>query len=804
MRCPRVIAGDPAPQQLTAPCRKYTGRLRHPLEQGAYLLISQGFPEIGASPQRHNLSLRSQFCSQLFCAVLVAFVPFQAAALRGRVVDARTSVGLERVLVVVQDAGRSVLTDKDGRFAVEGLSTGPHRIYVSVVGYAVEERLVVLDGTTPVDVVVPLTEGTGGYAESVTVTPDVFRAPPVPVASSQVLGAAELQNLRGVLADDPLRAVQMLPGVATGDDLRSEFTIRGSDFHHITFTVDGFATPYLLHTVRGVDDRGGSIAMINSDVLEDVALLNGGYAQRYGGHTGAELDFRLREGSRERRALRLDISGTGASAIVEGPLGRERKGSWLVAGRQSYLDLIVHHLTSRSVSFGFSDAQARLVYDVTPRQHVELTVLAGRSRFEEAPQEIGIADLAVGTNASFVTVAGWRTTFGKTVLTQRVLTAFNHFHNLNDTSVELDRGSDRQYAYRADATIVPVKTLQVEAGASVERLEDERLRRRLVAFPQTFGVIDDYTGHGTRAGAYALVRWSPLESVTIAPGVRADRWTLTEQSTHSPWVQAEWRLSPDRRVRASAGVYQQFSDFDQALGLSGNLSLAPEHAEQFDAGFEQRFGASTRASVNVYDRDERGMLRRPGKDTRVTGGRLIRGSSLSPYETRLDGFARGVEVLVQRGGANGLSGWISYAYGRNRYHDVVSGETFWGDFDQRHTFNTSAVYRRSERASFVAKLRIGSNFPLPGYYERRDGLYYVTSVRNETRLPAYARLDLRANRTFSWSRRRVTVFAEVINVLNRSNVRFQPPSIDTRTRQATNLFETMLPVIPSAGVLIEF
>ena len=741
----------------------------------------------------------------VFLLLGVALDASQAAAtLRGRVVDARTNLGLERVLVVVQDAGRSVLTDRDGRFVLDGLSVGTHRLYVSVVGYAVEQRDVTLQTGAPVDLVVPLIEGTGAYSESVTVTPDVFRAPPVPVASSQVLGAAELQNLRGVLADDPLRAVHVLPGVATGDDLRSEFTVRGSDFHHITFTVDGFATPYLLHTVRGVEDRGGSIAMINSDVLEDVALLNGGYAQRFGGHTGAELDFRLREGSRERRVVRLDVSGTGASAIVEGPFGRERKGSWLLAGRQSYLDLIVHHLTSRSVSFGFSDAQAKLVYDVTPRHHVELTMLAGRSRFEEAPQEVDTADLAVGTNASFVAVAAWRSTYAKTFLTQRVLTAFNHFHNLNDTSIELDRGRDRQYAYRADVTVVPAKALQVEAGGSLERLEDGRLRRRLVAFPQTFAVIDDYTGGGARAGAYALVRWTPFESLTIAPGARADRWTLTAQSTGSPWMQAEWRMTPRTRLRASAGVYQQFPEFDQALGISGNPALAPQRATQFDAGFEQRFAGSTRISIGVYDRDERGMLRRPGNETRVAGGRLIRGSSASPYEARLNGFARGVEVLVQRGDANGLSGWISYSYGRNRYHDVVSGETFWGDFDQRHTFNASAVYRRSARASFVGKLRIGSNFPLPGYYETRDGAYFVGSERNVTRLPAYARLDLRANRTFNWSRRRVTLFAEVINVLNRSNVRFQPPSIDNRTRRATNLFETMLPVIPSAGLLIEF
>ena len=62
--------------------------------------------------------------------------------------------------------------------------------------------------------------------------------------SQQTLGSAELQNLRGVLTDDALRAVQVLPGVATGDDFRSEFSVRGSDFAHLNFTVDGFATPF--------------------------------------------------------------------------------------------------------------------------------------------------------------------------------------------------------------------------------------------------------------------------------------------------------------------------------------------------------------------------------------------------------------------------------------------------------------------------------------------------------------------------------------------------------------------------------
>ena len=40
---PMVFAGDPAPQQLTAPCRKYSGRLHLPIEQAVYPLVFLGF-----------------------------------------------------------------------------------------------------------------------------------------------------------------------------------------------------------------------------------------------------------------------------------------------------------------------------------------------------------------------------------------------------------------------------------------------------------------------------------------------------------------------------------------------------------------------------------------------------------------------------------------------------------------------------------------------------------------------------------------------------------------------------------------
>jgi hypothetical protein len=724
-------------------------------------------------------------------------------ALIGQVLDARTGAALEQVRVVVEETGTAVLTDKDGRFRVEGLAPGVYRIQVSVVGYALfrgEAR------TDAGPLTIRLSEGTTAYSETVMVTPEVFRAPPVPVPSASIIGNAELLNLRGVLADDPLRAVQVLPGVATGDDLRSEFTVRGSDFRHITFTVDGFATPYLLHAVRGVEDSGptGSVAMISSDVLDEVALLNGGYPQYYTGRTGAEVDFRLREGSRERTIFRVAVSGTSASAVAEGPIGR-RRGSWLFSARQSYLDAIVHRLTDRAVSFGFGDAQAKLAYDVSPRHRLDLTLLAGRSRFENDPDQDDVDDVNVGRNASVVGVAGWRFTTARSVVWQRLLAADNRFRNQNMAGLELDDGRDRQLAYRADVTVLASRELEMTGGAQAERRDNSRVRRRIAPNRVSLVQLDDYSGHGLMTGAFLAARWTPSPSFTIAPGVRADRWGLTSQSAVSPWLQSEWRVSAGLRLRAGAGRYVQFADFENVLGISGNAELLPERALQFDVGIEQRFAETLRATITVYDREERDMLSRPGSEPRVSGGRVVRGTAASRYENRLDGYARGVELAVQRANpGRGVSGWISYAYARNRYRDPVSGETFWGDFDQRHTLNAYAMYRHSDRASFVGKLRIGSNFPIPGYYAQQGAGYVVTDTRNGARLPAYSRLDLRANRAFTWSRRRLTLFAEVINVLNRDNVRFNPPGINTVTRATSSPFDSMLPIVPSVGVMIEF
>jgi hypothetical protein len=242
-----------------------------------------------------------------------------------------------------------------------------------------------------------------------------------------VLGSAGLQDLRGIATDDPLRAVQALPGVATGDDFRSEFSVRGSAFRHTGVVVDGAAAPLLLHTVRG-ESNTGSIAMINSDVLDRARLQSGPHARKHGDWIGASVEFDMREGSRDRTALRAAVSGTSASVVAEGPIGTGGRASWIVSLRRSYLDWLIRKVEPGfSSTLGFYDGYAKLVFDLTPRHQVQVMAIAGTATYRgfDVSRSNG---LARAVSSSTLGSVAWRYAGGRTVLTSRAAFTGSRFH----------------------------------------------------------------------------------------------------------------------------------------------------------------------------------------------------------------------------------------------------------------------------------------------------------------------------------------------------------------------------------------
>jgi hypothetical protein len=726
----------------------------------------------------------------------------QTVTIRGTVVDAGTNVPVKDAQVFLVELARSFLTGADGHFEFTDVKPGTHTLTVSRIGYIfVRRRVPVVSGVT-LDITVPLTEGTGTYMETVTVA----AAGPPPslagVSSQMELGSAGLADLRGVAADDPMRAVQALPGVATGDDFQSEFSVRGSAYRHVGIVLDGTPTTALLHAIRGREDTG-SVAMINTDVLSRAALFAGPHPQRHGDWIGATLDFDLREGSRDRAGFRAAVSGTSAAAVFEGPAGRGKHGSWLVSVRKSYLDWLIRKLDPESDStVGFTDALAKVVYDLSSRQQVQLVAVGGRATFTGA--DPGPTNgLARATSDSGLASLSWRYLTPKLVINQRVAIVGNDFQNRGLSSQELGRGFTQSEMARLDVTIPLGSGWTLDAGGRYEHSRTSQILRDFAVRPG--GGLRVRHERDLAAKTRLKTVWGEIgrrgSAGSLNAGVRVTDRSLASETAVSPWIVGE-RVFGSLTLRGGFGLAAQYPDPIQ-WGV-GAPRVLPEQARSLDISGEYRFTPMTKIAVTGFHRSESDVLRRVGEERidPLTGEHIDQ-SVFPEFAATLEGTSRGVDLTFMRRGTSGLTGWVAYTWAHTDHHDTATGEDFDADYDQRHTLNIVAAQRLSYRFSVNAKLRVGSNMPITGYFSGTPEALRLSSVRNQVRLPRYARLDVRANRTFTFGRGRLTLFVEVMNLLGRDNFG-QNQGFISGSLTAVGYTERLIPFVPSAGFLIEF
>ena len=101
----------------------------------------------------------------------------------------------------------------------------------------------------------------------------------------------------------------------------------------------------------------------------------------------------------------------------------------------------------------------------------------------------------------------------------------------------------------------------------------------------------------------------------------------------------------------------------------------------------------TRLRVEVYDRQDRDLLFRSFFEPRLMGGQNFSPPDNPPIDNTLKGYARGMQIFLQRRSANHLTGWISYSLGFSRLQDREAAIAFPSDQDQRHSVNAYLSYR---------------------------------------------------------------------------------------------------------------
>jgi hypothetical protein len=729
-------------------------------------------------------------------ALLLAASVCAQQLVTGIVRDALTQKPLAQVRVI-SGVGEA-LTDTGGAFSIRH---GGGELSFTLEGY---QTVAVVPAGAALEV--NLTPGGLTRSDRVEVREQPFAPQVESSPSERTLSAAELRNLSGVVADDPLRAAQSLPGVANSNDFAATFSVRGADFSRVGILLDGVLLNNPLHSTAG-QQSSGSLFMINSGVIEELTLHAGAPPPRFMDRNNAIADLRVREGSRRSPAFRWSAGVAASSFLAEGPIRRrgETKGSWIASVRKSYLQYLLQKANALdSFAFGFLDAQAKLAYQLSPRHQLTLGYFEGASDLDRSKvrSTLGVNSILEGTfrfsNAQF----GHRfTASDKLLVASKIAWLRERGDNRNPQQLPLQAGGYAEWVANSDLELRWNRAAPLHVGASFRRIHDDGFIARYVFNPLSLRRRDPWNATALRAGGY-LEQTVQKGFFSLGIGARVDDSSNLQPAIVSPHASVRVRVAPATRLFAAWSHAAQYTPLSQLTILNlGNSALPPSRAIHAVAGIEQSLGAWMRLRLEVFDRADRDLAVQPLADPRLLpGGGVFIPPAAARFEASLRGYARGAEIFLQRRSSDRWNGWISYGYLHTGMRDGITLARYPADSGQRHTVNAYVSYRLSASWNVSARHSYGSNFPVPGFYVRRGNDYFLARERNRERLPSYNRTDLRINKQFERKHWRGALFVELMNAANSRNRAFETYNgFNAATQRANLSFLSLFPIVPAAG-----
>ena len=621
-------------------------------------------------------------------------------------------------------------------------------------------------------------------------------------AGKSSLSGEELSRVPGA-SGDPMKAIQSLPGVATLDDASGEPAVRGSRPSDNAYSVDFLPVGYLFH-------MGGFASVFNPDLIRRFSMSSAAWSPEYGNVVGAVFDVALRNPRTDRLAGQVDFGLLGANALVEGPIGENI--SFFLAARRSWFDLVAK--TGEDKEEGvtytlpvYTDSQGRLLWTLNANNRLRLDFSTASDRLDfsvKANSKIAAREPVLAGNSSerqsFSSVAAvWETDIG------------SHLSN----KLALGQMQRRDVARLGSAGAVTLQTttsylrqqLVVAASKAHELTLGGSLQSALVEVDLDFKfprctefdpncditsaprLVSRQQSRQNTADLYLSDRWQIAPRWAATAGLRFSHDATLRRATTEPRLALEFNVSPQTVISAGLGRHHQPPDVDQRLAQIGNPKLKPLSATHAVLGVTQNLGEGWNWRTEVYGKQF---------DNYAVSDPVLN------YRNGASGTAQGVELLIRKeavGSMARLTGFASLSLSRARRKIDATGEVFPFDFDQPVIATVVANYKLSERWQFGARwsYHTGSPYtPVVGTGSYPDGrVRPVYGSINSQRVPAYHRLDLRADTRFT---PRLTGYLELMNAYSRKNVSGYSYSADFKTREEILQF----PIFPSLGIKYTF
>jgi outer membrane cobalamin receptor len=743
------------------------------------------------------------------------------SALRGTVRDAQSDLPVSGATIELVDLEARAETSPEGRFEISDLPLGTYTLTVRHPDY-LEQRVdgVRVVASRPTEVIFRLMPSEG-IVETIVVTPSRYRLYGQDPSGGRRLSREDIERIPN-LADNPNRVVARLPGVAN-EDLSSSLHIRGGDDDELLVLLDGME----LYTPYHFEPHLTLFTVLNSRVVESMDVFTGAFPASYGGRMGGVLDISS-SGTSRGRSTELGVSFINAHLISEGAFSGGQ-GQWLAALRRGYLDIILELVgdDSTEVDPSYGDLFAKVGHWLSDRHRLSGSVLYAANDFrlldEDDHKRQEIEGSQSNAYAWLTLDSAWTRDFlGRTIL---------YGGHLDRDAVQTDFVENERDAWVNDFRTTRLAGLKLDGKL---RLSEGQILSLGVEGrwlegdydTESFSEVSDFrfTGGGpplvtetsalfTRRGwdlrAYASDRIRLSSRVTAELGLRWDRQTYTDEGHQlSPRFNLLWEPGPRDSVRAAWGIFRQAQGIHELQVRDGvNEFLPAQETRSVVLGYEHRFEGGFSVGVEAYRKEMSSLWPRyenlfhPRKGIPETSPDRV---MVLPEEGR----ASGVELSLRGAEGGRFDWWLGYTFSSTE--DRIEGEWVPRSWDQPHALTFSLNYRVGPRWNLNASGIYHTGWPTTGLSAEIVGegpdaeLRPIVEPRNESRYPDYRRLDVRASRSLAVKRGSLTLYLEVINLLDSRNSSYGDdfrysvlPGGDVRVDRT---LDASLPRVPSFGV----
>lgn len=699
----------------------------------------------------------------------------------GKVIDKTTGQPIENVVIFIESTIKTT-TNKTGSF-LSLLKPGAYDFHTKHLAY--EDSQFTHHITNDTTIHIELSPITRQLKES-TVTNTKSRKSISGLSGGGLnLNMEELKSLPKFMGtNDPLRILQLTPGVQTTAEGNAGIFVRGGEPGHNLILWNEAPIYNASHLL-------GLFSVFNTGHIGSFKLHKSNIQADYGGRLSSLIEVQSPDAIPTKISVSGDIGLISSQATLTVPVGK--KSALYLSGRRTYVGLTLKPLIRKiegnkedkmPFDYDFQDYNATFVTTPSPKDKITLNAYWGRDKLNiEDPEHLLRAKINWWNLASSLS---WERQWQTNLSTKNTIFMSRYENNLNIRQGSL---SARMPSYIQDGGFRSRLTYNIKGVTFNTGIE----YTNHTISPQTpfmeisntiLGNSATQLYHTHEASIFLSSRFPIVRYISAEVGLRyafnfqtgpyddrtynnlgqivhSEHWEKGEiiGFRHRPEPRISVRYTPDgnNSVQISYNRQEQFISLVSISGVGlptdfwvpASKNIPAQTGDNFSLGyFRSLFNNDYEFSTEAYYRKMDNQMEFKSTLFDLFNQQYILEQSINYGR----GQAYGAEFMFKKNTGK-FSGWFSYTLGWSKrfFPAIMDGKAFPAKHDRRHDLSLVATYKLNEKWDFssVFVYATGNAFTLPkSIYMMGGNIVKEYGKYNGARMPAYQRLDISVNYWF--------------------------------------------------------